>query len=192
MPDSPSSVRRLTLFDAAMIVVSGIIGSGIFINPHVTATIVHTPFLIVAVWVAGGLLALAGAFVFAELGTVMPEVGGQYAFMRRAFHPIVGFLHGWSLLMLIQSGAMAAVAVILGQYLAHLLGLADAVVTPIAIAMLIGLGAFHALGIKPGAILVDVITFTKTIVLAALIIGAFMVSVRSGLDFHTALPSACR
>ena len=185
---STGFARKLTLFDAVMIVVSGIIGSGIFINPHVTATIVKTPFLTVMVWVAGGVLALAGAFVFAELGTVLPKVGGQYAYVRKAMHPIVGFLHGWSLLMLIQSGAMAAVAVTLGQYLTHLLGLGDALATPVAVAVLLGLGAFHALGIKPGAILVDVITFTKTLALVALIIGAFFLTQRSGLDFHTLVP----
>src|SRR6266508_2338792 len=98
-------VRKLNLFDATMIVISGIIGSGIFINPYLVAQKVQTPFLILAVWVAGGLIALAGAFVFAELSTVMPKVGGQYAFFREAFHPLVAFLHGWSLLLIIQSGA---------------------------------------------------------------------------------------
>src|SRR4029077_1384237 len=100
----PGFARRLTLFDATMIVISGIIGSGIFINPYVVAQAVHTPFLILAVWVAGGLIALFGAFVFAELSTVMPRVGGQYAFFREAFSPMVAFLYGWGLLLIVQSG----------------------------------------------------------------------------------------
>ena len=112
--------RRLGPLDATMIVVSGIIGSGIFINPYVVAQKVETPFLILAVWIAGGVIALCGAFVFAELRTVMPRVGGQYAFFREAFHPLVGFLHGWSLLLIIQSGATAAVAVAFAQYMARL------------------------------------------------------------------------
>ena len=115
--------RRLGRLDATMIVVSGIIGSGIFINPYVVAQRVETPFLILAVWIAGGVIALCGAFVFAELSTVMPRVGGQYAFFRAAFHPLVGFLYGWSMLLIIQSGATAAVAVACGQYLVRLLGL---------------------------------------------------------------------
>src|SRR4026209_535818 len=115
----PQFSRRLNLFDATMIVVSGIIGSGIFINTYVVAQKVETPFLILAVWTAGGLLALAGAFVFAELSTVMPRVGGQYAFFREAFHPLVAFLHGWSLLLIIQSGATAAVAVACGEDIAR-------------------------------------------------------------------------
>src|SRR5499425_771930 len=112
--------RKLNLFDATMIVISGIIGVGIFVNPYIVAQTVKTPFLILAVWVAGGLIALAGAFVFAELSTVMPKVGGQYAFFREAFHPLVAFLHGWSLLFIIQSGATAAVAVTFAQYLGRL------------------------------------------------------------------------
>ena len=103
MPDLTDSrfAPKLNLFDATMIVISGIIGTGIFINPYLVAQKVHTSFLIIAVWVAGGLIALAGAFVFAELSTVMPKVGGQYAFFREAFHPLVAFLHGWSLLFII-------------------------------------------------------------------------------------------
>src|SRR5919205_1372457 len=107
---SSQFARKLNLFDATMIVISGIIGTGIFINPYIVANKVHTSFWILAVWIAGGVLALAGAFVFAELSTVMPKVGGQYAFFREAFHPLVGFLHGWSLLLIIQSGATAAMA----------------------------------------------------------------------------------
>src|SRR5215468_4868529 len=113
-----------------MIVVSGIIGSGIFINPSVVAQKVDTPLLILAVWILGGLIALCGAFVFAELGTVIPRAGGQYAFFREAFHPLVGFLHGWSLLWIIQSGATAAVAVTCGAYLVQLAGLPGAMVKP--------------------------------------------------------------
>src|SRR4029079_12287216 len=116
-----------------MIVVSGIIGSGIFINPYVVAQKVETPFLILAVWVAGGVIALCGAFVFAELSTVLPRVGGQYAFFREAFHPLIGFLHGWALLFIIQSGATAAVAVACGQYVATLAGVPPSYGTPIGI-----------------------------------------------------------
>src|ERR1051325_5923699 len=160
---SSQFARKLNLFDATMIVISGIIGSGIFINPYVVAQRVGTPFLILSVWIAGGLIALAGAFVFAELSTVMPRVGGQYAFFREAFHPLVAFLHGWSLLLIIQSGATAAVAMAFAQYMARLFNLSNQVITPLAVAILLGLAAFHALGIKPGAILINVITFGKTL-----------------------------
>jgi APA family basic amino acid/polyamine antiporter len=180
--------RRLTLFDATMIVISGIIGSGIFINPYVVARAVHTPFLILGVWIAGGVIALFGAFVFAELSTVVPKVGGQYAFFREAFHPLVAFLHGWSLLLIVQSAATAAVAVALGQYAGRLVDLSPVEAKALAVAMMLGLAGFHALGIKPGAVLVNTITFTKTLALAVLIVGAFFVTRESGLVLTPATP----
>jgi basic amino acid/polyamine antiporter, APA family len=183
-----SFARKLTLFDATMIVISGVIGSGIFINPYLVAQAVKTTPLILAVWLVGGLVALAGAFVFAELATVMPKVGGQYAFFREAFHPLVAFLHGWSLLLIIQSGATAAVAMAFAQYMARLFNLSAGVITPLALAILLGLAAFHALGIKPGAILINVVTFGKTVAIAGLVIGAFVLTKQSGLDFQPVVP----
>jgi APA family basic amino acid/polyamine antiporter len=181
--------RRLNLFDATMIVISGIVGSGIFINPYVVAQAVGTPFLIAAVWVAGGAIALLGAFVFAELSTVMPRVGGQYAFFREAFHPLVAFLHGWSLLLIIQSGATAAVAVAFAQYVAQLVGMPQSMVPWLAAAVMLLLAGFHALGVRPGAMVINVITFGKVLVLAALIVSVFVVSPHSsGLTFEPLTP----
>jgi basic amino acid/polyamine antiporter, APA family len=185
----PGFARRLTLFDATMIVISGIIGSGIFINPYVVAQAVHTPFLILAVWIAGGVIALFGAFVFAELSTVMPRVGGQYAFFREAFSPIVAFLYGWGLLLIVQSGATAAVAVAFAQYVARLVDLPPGSERWLAAAILLAVAAFHALGIKPGAVLLNTITFTKTLALGGLIVGAFVLLRRhSGLTFEPLTP----
>lgn len=184
----PGFARTLSLFDATMIAISGIIGSGIFINPYVVARTVETPVLILGVWIAGGVIALLGAFVFAELSTVMPRVGGQYAFFREAFHPLVAFLHGWSLLLIIQSGATAAVAVAFAQYVARLAGWGEVAVTPLAVAILLGVAGFHALGIKPGAVLIDLITFAKTLALVLLIAGAFLLTRSSGIVLTPALP----
>jgi basic amino acid/polyamine antiporter, APA family len=182
--------RRLGRLDATMIVVSGIIGSGIFINPYVVAQRVETPFLILAVWIAGGVIALCGAFVFAELSTVMPRVGGQYAFFRAAFHPLVGFLYGWSMLLIIQSGATAAVAVACGQYLVRLLGLSPTLASPIAVALLVALAVFHSLGIKPGAVLLNIVTIGKTIAIAALVVCAFVLARGSGITFEPLVPAS--
>jgi APA family basic amino acid/polyamine antiporter len=186
---APGFARRLTLFDATMIVISGIIGSGIFINPYVVAQKVHTPFLILAVWIAGGVIALFGAFVFAELSTVMPRVGGQYAFFREAFHPMVAFLYGWGLLLIVQSGATAAVAVAFAEYVVRLVALPEGTARWLAAAILLALAAFHALGIKPGAVLINLITFSKTLALAALIVGAFVLTGKSGLTFEPLIPA---
>ena len=77
-----------------MIVMGGIVGSGIFINPYVVALQVHTPFLILGVWLIGGALAMVGAFVWAELAARMPDSGGQYLYLREAYHPAVAFVYG--------------------------------------------------------------------------------------------------
>lgn len=180
--------RKLGALDATMIVVSGIIGSGIFINPYVVAQKVETPVLILAVWILGGGIALCGAFVFAELSTVLPQVGGQYAFFREAFHPLIGFLHGWSLLLIIQSGATAAVAVTCGKYLASLAELPPGAAQPIALALLAALVVFHSSGIKPGAVLINVITIGKTLAIAVLVIGALLLSGRSGIALDPVAP----
>ncbi len=87
---TPALARRLGLFDATMIVMGGIIGSGIFINPYVVAQRVTTPFLILFVWALGGLIALAAAFIWAELAALRPEVGGQYAYLARCLSPAGG------------------------------------------------------------------------------------------------------
>jgi len=107
---------RLGLFDATMVVMGGIVGSGIFINPYIVARLVHTPALILGAWIAGGALALIGAFIYAELADRMPKVGGQYAYLREAYHPVIGFLSGWASLLVIGSGGAAAVAVTFAKY----------------------------------------------------------------------------
>src|SRR5205807_7985530 len=108
--------RRLGLFDATMIVMGGIVGSGIFMNPSVVARQVHTPFLILGVWLAGGALAMLGAFIWAELATRLPGAGGQYLYLREAYDPAVAFVYGWVLLLVTQTGGMAAVAVTFARY----------------------------------------------------------------------------
>src|SRR5215468_12389548 len=121
-PNKPR--RQLGLFDATMIVMGGIVGAGIFANPSEVAHRVHTPFLILGVWVLGGLLAMCGAFIWAELATRLPgTAGGQYVYLREAYHPAIAFMYGWGLLLVTQTGGMAAVAVIFARYFLKLTGL---------------------------------------------------------------------
>jgi APA family basic amino acid/polyamine antiporter len=119
----PTLARRLGLFDATMIVMGGIIGAGIFVNPSVVARQVHTPALVLGAWAIGGAIALVGAFVYAELAARRPNVGGQYAYLRDAYHPIVAFLYGWTLLLVVQTGGMAGAAIVFGRYFRELTGL---------------------------------------------------------------------
>src|SRR5882757_2788396 len=98
--------RKLGLFDGTMIVMGGCVGSGIFINPYVVARQVHTPVLILGAWLFGGLIALAGGFIYAQLAAQRPMLNGQYAYLREAYHPAVAFVYGWCLLLVIQTGGM--------------------------------------------------------------------------------------
>ena len=114
--------RALGPFDATMVVIGGIIGSGIFINPYIVAQRLDTSALVLGAWVAGGLIALAGAYAYAELGAIFPKAGGQYVYLRDGWHPLVGFMYGWALLLLIESGAIAAVAITFATYALRLVG----------------------------------------------------------------------
>src|SRR5262249_24311465 len=105
-----------------MLVMGGIVGSGMFINPYVVPRRGHTRALILAAWVLGGLLALTAGFIWAELADRMPRVGGQYAYLREAYHPLIAFLYGWVLLLVIQTGGMAAVTMTFARYLMDLSG----------------------------------------------------------------------
>lgn len=114
--------RSLGPFHATMLVMGGIVGSGIFMNPHVVAKVVDTPWLILGAWGAGGLIALAGAFIYAELAARRPDVGGQYAYIRDAFHPLPAFLFGWGLFLVSTTGGLAAVAMTFARYTVELTG----------------------------------------------------------------------
>ena len=112
--------RRIGLFDATMVVMGGIVGSGIFVNPAIVARSAGEPWLMIAAWLLGGVAALLGAFVYAELSARRPEAGGQYVYLRDAFHPALAFVYGWALLLVTQSGGMAAVAVTFAKYVCSL------------------------------------------------------------------------
>ena len=109
-------LRRLGVRDAALIVMGGIVGSGIFRNPSVVAKFVPSGVLVMLVWILGGAIALLGAGIFAELAARRPHDGGLYAYMRDAFHPSLAFMYGWTLLLVSQSGGMAAAAVTFAGY----------------------------------------------------------------------------
>ena len=168
--------RRLGLFDATMIVMGGIVGSGIFMNTYVVARQVHTPFLILGAWLAGGADALAGAFVYAELAARRPEVGGQYAYLREAFHPSVAFLYGWALLLVVQTGGMAAVAVTFARDFAELThtGLPEWAVAALTLALLT---AVNCLGVRAGSNVQSLLMVLKILAIAALVgCGLFAVA----------------
>jgi APA family basic amino acid/polyamine antiporter len=167
---TPALARRLGAFDATMIVMGGIIGSGIFINPYVVARAVHTPALIIGAWAAGGVIALLGAFAYAELAALRPEVGGQYAYLRDAYHPSVAFLYGWALLLIVQSGGMAAVAATFAKYVVTLTGVA----MPdwlLAVVTLLLLTIINCLGVRSGSNTQTALMLLKLAAIAMLVVA---------------------
>ena len=168
--------RQLGLFDAIMLVMGGIVGAGIFANPSEVAHRVHTPFLILAVWILGGLLAMCGAFIWAELATRVPGVeGGQYVYLREAYHPAIAFMYGWGLLLITQTSGMAAVAVIFASYFGALTG-----VTwnegAIAAAALLILTVINCFGARAGSNVQSALMLLKITAIAALVLVGFLVA----------------
>ena len=160
-----------------MIVMGGIVGAGIFINPYVVAQQVHTPMLILGAWVAGGVVAMLGAFVYAELAARRPAVGGQYAYLREAFHPAVGFLYGWVLLLVIQTGGMAAVTVTFARYFLELTSWRISERVLVVLTLLV-LTIVNCLGVKLGSRMQSVLMVLKIAAIAGLI-AAGLFAVRS-------------
>ena len=152
-----------------MLVMGGIVGAGIFANPSEVAHRVHTPFLILGVWVLGGFIAMCGAFIWAELATRLPGTGGQYLYLREAYHPSVAFVYGWGLLLVTQTGGMAAVAVIFASYFRGLTGLgwSDSALAAI---VLLSLTAINCFGARVGSNVQSVLMLLKIVALAALVV----------------------
>jgi basic amino acid/polyamine antiporter, APA family len=181
--------RALGPFDATMVVIGGIIGAGIFISPYIVAQRLDRPLLVLAAWAVGGAVALAGAFSYAELGALFPNVGGNYGYLRDGLHPLAGFLYGWALLLIIESGAVAAVAITFATYTIHLVRAPDAARVPIAIAAVVVLSVINYLGVKPGSRVLNVLVVLKVAALAILIGAGFLVAAHPAW-LHDGRPAA--
>src|SRR2546428_1137316 len=143
--------RRLGLFSGTMAVIGGIIGGGIFRTPAAVAERVGSPELALAAWIVGGAIALIGAFCFGELGRRCPRAGGGYVYLRETWGPLPAFLYGWALLLVIATGAIAAVAVTFANYALAVFGLPDRLTVPVAVAAIALPAGINYLGVHPPA-----------------------------------------
>ncbi len=159
-----------------MAVIGGIIGAGIFRGPAVVAARVGTPRLTLVAWVLGGLIALAGALCFGELGRRSPRAGGGYVYLRDALGPLPAFLYGWALLLVIATGAAAAVAVTCAGYVVTLAGLPPEFTTRVAVGAILLLCIVNYLGVEPAAVTLNVFTVLKLAALAALIVAGLVLT----------------
>jgi basic amino acid/polyamine antiporter, APA family len=165
--------RALGGWDLALIVVGSVIGSGIFRTPAVVAQRLHVPWLLLAAWAAGGLVALFGAFVLGELGARRPMDCGPYAYLSDALHPVVGFAYGWAFLLAAGTGGLAASAVLFGGYFNSLTGVnvSSGVVAATALALLATVNAF---GVREGANVQNGLTLLKVAALMGVVVAGMI------------------
>ena len=199
---TPALLRDLGPLDGAAIVVSNVIGSGIFIVPAFVAQGVPSAWGMLSVWLAGGLLAFAGAIAYAELATLRPRAGGEYVYLREAFGPVAGFLTGWTSFVAGFSGAIAASAVGLASYLGRFvpaasdttplfqlpLGLVTLTLSPqsvVALSAIAGLSVVHVFGLGPGRIVQNVLAGLKVLVLVVFVALGFSIGQGATANFAT-------
>jgi APA family basic amino acid/polyamine antiporter len=163
--------RTLTLFSLVMIAVGSSIGSGIFRTPGEIANQLHQPWLVVALWVVGGIVALTGALTFAEMGSMFPGAGGHYVYLKEAYGQTTGFLYGWFILFISTSGAIAALASVCSEHLLYLFGVSrdSGWTVPLAAVIIVFLTAINSFGVSVSGRLASVFTLSKLAGLALII-----------------------
>lgn len=178
--------KRVNLFDGIMIVAGAMIGSGIFITSADIARTVGSPGWMMVVWLITGIITVIGAISYGELASMMPDVGGQYVYLREAYHPLIGFLFGWTTFLVIQCGSIAAVAVAFAKFTGVLVPwISDRNILlaagplkinstmVVAIAMIAFLTWLNTRGIVTGKTVVNIFTSTKVIALFGFILIGF-------------------
>jgi APA family basic amino acid/polyamine antiporter len=204
VPAQPGVLKRvLGPMDAAALVVSNVIGIGIFTTPGIIALLSPAPGPMLAAWLVGGLLAFAGAISYAQLAALRPHAGGEYVYLRAAFGPLAGFLTGWMSFVAGFSGAIAAGAVGFASYLSRYapavaseqpffsvpLGFAHLEVSPralVAIGLIIALSLVHMRGLGPGRMMQNTLVGINLFALLVLIVGGFIFGHGSTAHFHEA------
>jgi len=209
---SPGLLPTLGLFTTVMLVIGGVIGSGIFRKPGVMAAQVGSPELLLGVWVLAGVLTLFGALTNAEIASMIPETGGQYIYFERMYGPFFAFLYGWAIFAIIQCGSIAAITYVFAEYATQFVSLPEfpaAVaassfhvpfvgdVTPLkeigikglAAAMIVLLTAVNYVGVRFGGWVQNVFTVAKVAAMLLLVAGAFCLPTGGAVANLTA-PSA--
>ena len=164
----------LTLFDAVAIIVGIVIGAGIFRAPSIVAGSVSTETIFIALWVAGGIISLVGALCYAELGSAYPHAGGEYHFLQRAFGGNLAFLFAWARMTVVQTGAIAAIAFVFGDYATQLLSLGEKSSVIYALIGVVALTALNVAGTRESKVVQKLLTAALAVAMAAVIVAGFM------------------
>ncbi len=195
-PPSADLVKGLGLLDCTTIVMGSMIGSGIFIVAAEIAREVGSPGLFLLSWIISGVMTVSAAVTYGELAAMMPKAGGQYVYLREAFSPLFGFLYGWTLFLVIQTGTIAAVAVAFGKFLGfffpwiseknfllnlgsvtlfgHPVALTFSAQQGLAVAVLLGLGIVNIFGLRTGAWIQNIFTILKVGALLGLVVAGLL------------------
>jgi len=194
----PSLVRGLSLLDSVLLLVSGIIGSSIFLTAKDIATPLPQPILFLLVWVLGALISLCACFAFAELGSMFPDSGGQYIFLREAYGDLTAFLYGWMLFAVANGGTIAALSVAAAAYVGqvvpfvsetHVLftffGIAFTRAHLFGLLLIAVLTFVNVVGLRWGALLQNISTWTKFSAMAAFVVLGFAIGKGNWANFHS-------
>jgi APA family basic amino acid/polyamine antiporter len=203
VPGAPPTLERaLGAWDGASLTIGAVIGTGIFLTAGDVARALPHPLLALSAWIVGGLLVLAGALSYAEMGAMYPRAGGLYHFLREAWGPLPGFLYGWTCLLVIMTGGIAAIAVGFGEYLGALVPAFSSEHTVLALGALHVNGAQLAallaitlltaanhFGVREGAGVQNLFTVAKLAAIGVLVVGGFVVAPAVHIHWSTALPA---
>jgi len=187
MPEQSNLKRVLSLTDATMINVGGILGSGIFMVPATVALYTLSSSLFFLVWIIGGIVSLFGALSVAELGSAMPKAGGQYVFLNKAYGPLWGFLYGWTAVAVINTASIAAVAMAFSEYLGFFFILNSFEVKGIAIISILILTIINIIDVKSGARFQNLFTYTKISAISIVILLGLLLDGGSSNNFFPLL-----
>ena len=187
---TPGLVRSLSTFDLTMIVIGSIIGAGIFMTPSSIARVLPSPSLIILVWVVGGVTALCGALTYAELGGMMPDAGGVYVYLTKAYGGLWGFLYGWAYFVVVNTGGLAAIALVYASYLGYFIHLSAVGIKIVAVLGIFFLTGVNYFGVKMGGTFASVFTVLKVAAIAALVIFGFALGTSNASSFLPLIPKS--
>src|SRR5712671_5415217 len=200
-PSQPTLVRGLGLLDSVLLLVSGIIGSSIFLTAKDIAGPLPNPTLFFLVWVLGGVISLCACVAFAELGSMFPDSGGQYIYLREAYGDLVAFLYGWMLFTVGNGGTIAALSVASAAYMGNIIpaisqqhvifslaGMPFTRAHAVGVLLIGVLTCVNAFGLRWGALLQNVSTWTKFIAMAVFVVLGFAVGKGHWSNFTAQAP----
>jgi len=166
--------QELSAYGLTMIVIGTLIGSGIYLTPSQIAGHLSSPYTILLVWCVGGVIALAGAFTFAELGSMFPKTGGVYVYLREAYGPLAGFLFGWISFTIVMTGIVAALAIACTNYLSFIFPLSSTAKSMVAVSLIVILTLINIFRVKVAEIFTNIFSGLKLISISFVILAGLI------------------